>query len=960
MNRFRRALALSLSLAAPALADGPDDDVELARRDFESGTLWQAEDTLRAILEDDPEHRAARVLLVRVLDAEGKIADADDQDAWLAEHAAADLSALLARAEHAFVRGRYADSEALGRAVLAAAPADLGGHYMVARALWERGRRQEAREQVAAAQSGLSKRAFGADELLGIARLRGLIGELEAAAEAAVYAEQARKKEGRPTTDVLVVLGDLYRRAHSLSNETPRAFKTYRDALEQNPSLVDAKVGRALVHIYTFNAYEAEQEIDAALAINGSSVAALAVKASFRVSDGRYGEALELVERALAVNPAAKIARAQRAAALYLLGRTAEYAAEVERVLAIDPTYGELYQIVGDAVSQHFRYAEAVELHRRALALDPELPLALVSLGRDLCFTGAEKEGKEALIQSEQTHPFPYPWRNNMLLVLQKFERDYVTREGDGCRFRVHSDEDPLLAPRLRAACALDLTELGPKYGHRLDAELLIELLATHQDFSVRSVGFLGLGALGACFGNLVTLLSPRSEMRGTFVWRRTIRHELAHVMTLGRSKGRVPRWLTEGFSVYEERATRPGWARDQEAELQDAYVNGEVIPLREFNGAFRGPRIIFAYYQGGLWVEYAAAKYGLDKVLAMLDAYAEDLETEDVVRRVFDRTPEQMDEEFRAYLYETRLKDLKLQPTYSARTRNEMRRRLKQEPANADLAADVAWAFWQAGGAVDADVYLEQALKLDPGNPKAHRLAAERALRLKRADLAVTSFETAFQNGGEEYRAALQLAKLRSKAEDHDGAEAALRIALKCFPADISPENPDLALYEALRARGAVAEAMEHLRAFVDRAEFAAAQRLELAKWLQHASRHQEALRYLDEAEDVDPFVRELHERKADSSIALGKPADAIAALRSALLVDPRFEPGYTPPPTAEEREEQQAVDRRRQAEILTRIGEIELTAGDAAAAARDLERALSLDPALPEALELKARLAR
>ena len=69
-----------------------------------------------------------------------------------------------------------------------------------------------------------------------------------------------------------------------------------------------------------------------------------------------------------------------------------------------------------------------------------------------------------------------------------------------------------------------------------------------HDDFAVRTVGLPGMiGALGACFGRVVTLDSPKARPPGDFNWAPTLWHELAHVITLQLSKQRVPRWLTEG-----------------------------------------------------------------------------------------------------------------------------------------------------------------------------------------------------------------------------------------------------------------------------------------------------------------------------------------------------------------------------------------------------------------------------
>ena len=80
---------------------------------------------------------------------------------------------------------------------------------------------------------------------------------------------------------------------------------------------------------------------------------------------------------------------------------------------------------------------------------------------------------------------------------------------------------------------------------------ILVVMFPRHDDFAVRNVGLPGMiGALGACFGRVVTLDSPTAREPGTFNWGETLWHELAHVITLQLSGNRLPRWLSEGFAL--------------------------------------------------------------------------------------------------------------------------------------------------------------------------------------------------------------------------------------------------------------------------------------------------------------------------------------------------------------------------------------------------------------------------
>ena len=49
------------------------------------------------------------------------------------------------------------------------------------------------------------------------------------------------------------------------------------------------------------------------------------------------------------------------------------------------------------------------------------------------------------------------------------------------------------------------------------------------------------IGALGACFGRVVTMDSPKARPPGDFSWAATLWHELAHVITLQLSNQRTP-----------------------------------------------------------------------------------------------------------------------------------------------------------------------------------------------------------------------------------------------------------------------------------------------------------------------------------------------------------------------------------------------------------------------------------
>ena len=99
------------------------------------------------------------------------------------------------------------------------------------------------------------------------------------------------------------------------------------------------------------------------------------------------------------------------------------------------------------------------------------------------------------------------------------------------------------------------------------------------------------IGALGACFGRVVTMDSPTARQPG-------------HVQLAGdalaragarRSRCRcrssaIPRWLTEGISVYEEGRSAPEWGRDMEVTFARAMDGQGAQAARISTPASPGP----------------------------------------------------------------------------------------------------------------------------------------------------------------------------------------------------------------------------------------------------------------------------------------------------------------------------------------------------------------------------------
>ena len=60
---------------------------------------------------------------------------------------------------------------------------------------------------------------------------------------------------------------------------------------------------------------------------------------------------------------------------------------------------------------------------------------------------------------------------------------------------------------------------------------------------------------------------SPTARELDHFNWGSTLWHEFTHIITLQMTENKVPRWFSEGLSVFEERNAYPGWGDDMKLD---------------------------------------------------------------------------------------------------------------------------------------------------------------------------------------------------------------------------------------------------------------------------------------------------------------------------------------------------------------------------------------------------------
>ncbi len=833
----------------------------LARLELMYGKPEEAEALASRWLALDPAGEAAAIVLADALEARGEID----------------------RAEHVLKKAVVRSEKSL---VLRACLADL---------LLQRGKRKEARTLAGESLELKSFRTLDGGGKLAVGQLHFVLGELESAARAAVYAdEEFNGKVGpnyrRERYEALLLLAELNRITRLASGN--RALALYNDILKINPNHTDALAGRAATRLYGNNMTGAIEDCDKTLTLNPAHAGALDLKARILINAGQFREALGLVKRGLEANPSSRRLLARKAAALYMLGSRRESSRTVEEALALDPLFGEAYAAVGEGLLFHHRLSEAREKFEACLRVDPDFSEAYVLLGRTLANLGLEEEARGMLEESVRRDPFEYPWRYNMLRILNDLTEWKRVRKGENVLFAFDIEESEVLKRCMPDCFDRSWDEFVEKFGFSPSRPILVEIFPDHDDFAVRTIGFTGLGALGVCFGKVITMLSPRAGgVRGQFVWARTLHHELAHVFSLELSNYRVPRWLTEGISVHEEFCNREGWERDMQFELFNAYHNNDLFTIGRFNVAFQGPRVLMAYYQSGLLVKYIKDNYGWESVIAMLQAYAEEKGTEAIIGEIFGKSSSDLDAEFRDWVGGSYLAGIRMHPFYNAQQRRRLSDRVRKSPGDAGLLAKAAWASFRQNKSVDARYYLDRLMKIDPDNASGLILTGEIALTRNAVDRAAVFLQKGIEKGGGDYHAHLHLGLMEQNNGRLDNAIHHLESALDCFPGHVGPDSPYHLLPALYLSRGETEKAMALVEKKAKYIETDLPDRLEIARYHMDAGHHGDAVEIFEEVVEIDPFIRTVHLDLGRSLHALGRLEEALAALDTARLVKPAME---------------------------------------------------------------------
>ena len=586
--------------------------------------------------------------------------------------------------------------------------------------------------------------------------------------------------------DINAAWGELFLDKHNPAD----AMKSFQEALRVDDSHVGALIGAAEVNT-GMNPPAARAALERALKINANSVPALLLQAELALDDRERDRARESIKKALAVNPNSLEARSLDAAIARLEDKTAEFDRLAQDVLKINPGYGEVYRVAGDHLARNYRFDEAVTLVRRALTLDADNTRAYSDLGTHLLRTGDEPGARVALERAFKGDAFDQT-TFNQLDLLDTFDKFVTITDGD-IIMRLDPAEVGVMREYAMPLAKEALGTLQKLYDFKVTGPILIEMFPKHDQFAVRTIGLPGfIGALGACFGRVVTLDSPNAREPGEFHWGETLWHEIAHVITLQMSKNRLPRWLSEGISVWEERRARPEWGREMDMSFAQAINEGKVLKLKVLNEGFSDPRLIsLSYYQASLVVDHIVDTYGEPKLRDLIRSYGEGLETEAAVKESLGVSLDQLQEGFDARLekqYATLRKSLQTPKVESKPTPDDLKKLAETNPESFAVQMQLAVALHQAKDPKGAIQALERAAKLAPtatGDNNPNKMIAAIAGEMKDEPRQIQALDALLKVDASDVESARQLAKLLDSVKDDRRSEEAYRRVIGIDPFD-------------------------------------------------------------------------------------------------------------------------------------------------------------------------------
>ena len=563
------------------------------------------------------------------------------------------------------------------------------------------------------------------------------------------------------------------------------------------------------------------------LELNPNHVGARLLLADRAIDAEQYEQADALIGEALKINPATPEAHALRAVLANLRADSKTEKQARDAALKHWPTNPSVDWQIGQKLSRKYRFAESAERQRQALKFDPAYIPAKMQLAQDLLRLGQDEEGWKLVDEVQKADPYDVVAFN--LTTLRDRIAKFQTLTSEHFIVRMDPQEAAIYGDDAIALLERAHSTLTKKYGLDLKQRTTVEIFPDQKDFAIRTFGLPGgAGYLGVCFGRLITANSPAARPGSASNWQAILWHEFCHVVTLTMTKNKMPRWLSEGISVFEERQQRGNWGEKMQPRYRAMILSEDLTPVSQLSGAFLKPKtpahLGFAYYESSLVVEWLIERFGLEKMKRILADLGRGVEINEAIA-AHAQPIAKIDAEF----------------------------------------ADRAKALAKATGPA-----------LDWAKPKPADVAN---------DAAVAQFAAKHPNN---FQALMAQAEKLIHAKEWEAAKAPLKKLIELYP---NQHDPDGAYSLLARAHRELKEADAELAVLNKLADLSPDATDAFARMIELATQRQDWPAVLVNAERfaaVNPLSPIPHRAEAEANESLGKKPAAIAAYRTVLKLDP------------------------------------------------------------------------
>lgn len=742
-------------------------------------------------------------------------------------------------------RGKYADAlavyeQAIGRYSQSVSLRLLGRDVLLVNNRTEQAEREA--DQIFSILQQSSSRFASADSLVAAGRYFVLRDE-DARQVLTLFYDRVRQADPKhldahlATAELAISKGDFQVASQTL-------------ATAEGIDALDPRVGYLQARAFeSSDSSKATEAIKKSLQCNPNFTPSLLMLVDNAISAERFSEAQNTITKVLEVNPHDWAAWAYLAVIAHLRG---QYEIEPLMRAAALSTWNsnpEVDHLIGRKLSDNYRFEEGAAYQRRSLAFKTDFTPAKFQLAQDLLRLGEDAIGWE--IASDVSKADPYNVVVHNLMTLSDRLKGFTSLQAEGIEVRMDSLEAEIYGDRVLDLLIAAKQKLCEKYDVTPRAPIIVEIYPQQKDFAIRTFGLPGgAGFLGVCFGRVITANSPASQGSRPSNWESVLWHEFCHAVTLEKTKNRMPRWLSEGISVYEERQRDASWGQAMTPVFREMLLDESLTPVSRLSGAFLRPpspmHLQFAYYQSSLVVEFLVDRFGADALKALLVELGNGLSINDAISRSM-RPIESIDEQFLKYAKERAL----------AFGKDANWKRDEEETKSVWKLVDEASSLIQAERWEEAKATLQNLMDAGVVYPERGGPLEQLASVYRELDETEKEWETLKLVDANSSDALQALTRLIELARDKDDWESVLTYANKWIA--IQPLLPI--------GHEALAEAAIHLDKHVDAAK---------------------SLQALSNLQPVDPASIDL--RLAQAQLNLGQKDFAKQSVLRALEIAPRY----------------------------------------------------------------------